>query len=454
MGVIILLAVFGAVAYRLTTAEQRAEYFAYALDVARTLHAIARQPRPEADAFRDRLRARMPFLAVTPAIAALYVAIMAGMLFGPTSASVPDTLIRWGASAGPLTTNGEWWRLLTAAFVHTGIVHLLVDVAVLCQLGAVLERLAGRLMLAAAYLSAGVMAGLIHLSSYPIAVNVAASAGVCGLYGLVIALTLWQMFQQRRADLNPVLEPEADPNAEPDTRITMPLIVMKRLGVGAAVFTLYCVMSGKAGAAEIGGLIAGLGYGLVLGWCAADRHPRASLVAATMAASAIIAVACALPLRNIADVKPEIAHTIATEESTSAAYHAALRAYQKGDLTADALAELAERTILPEVQAAGARLEALRNVPSEHQAIVSNAREFVRLRCQSWRLRAVAIRRADAALPRAKDGTADARWRLEAEARFRSNMIARGNAEGAERASLDMFQRIKRDADAGLRSGS
>ena len=224
-----MLAIVGVVAYRLTTAEQRAQYFAYALDVARELHAIATQPRPEADAFRDRLRARMPFLAVTPAIAALNVAVMAGMMLGPTAPSVPETLIRWGASVGPLTTNGEWWRLLTAAFLHTGTVHLLVDVAVFCQLGAVLERLAGRLTFVAAYLSAGVLAGLISLSSYPIAVNVAASASVFGVYGLLVAVLMWQLFQQRRADPQVDVEPEADPAAEPiaSPRITMPRIVIR-----------------------------------------------------------------------------------------------------------------------------------------------------------------------------------------------------------------------------------
>jgi len=338
MSGIILLAVLVALAYRLTTEEQRAQYFVYALDVARELHAVATQPRPQADAYRERrLRARMPLLAVTPAIVALNVAVMAGMLFGPTSLSVPETMIRWGASVGPLTTNGEWWRLVTAAFVHTGILHLLVDVAVLCQLGAVLERLAGRLTFAAAYISAGVLAGLIGLSSYPIAVNVAASAAVFGLYGLLIAVLMWQMRQQRSADPERQVEPEADPNAEPmvDPRVTVPLTVLKRLGIGAIFFILYSMVSGNFGAAEIGGLFAGLGYGLVLGWRTADRHPRIRLVAATMAASAIIAVACALPLRNIADVKPEIARAIATEESTSAAYQAALRAYRKGDLTAD-----------------------------------------------------------------------------------------------------------------------
>jgi hypothetical protein len=90
-----------------------------------------------------------------------------------------------------------------------------------------------------------------------------------------------------------------------------------------------------------------------------------------------------------------------------------------------------------------ARLEALRNVPPEYRPLVDDARAYLRLRCQSWRLRAAAIRRTETTLHRAHDKTADASSRLQAEARFRSDMAAQGNAEGAERASLAAFQRIR-----------
>jgi membrane associated rhomboid family serine protease len=435
---IILLAVAGFVAYRITSPEERARYLDIALDAVGQLKVAATQRHPESDAFRGVLRARTPHVVITPAIAAINVAVVVCMLLGASAISEPDTLVGWGASLGPRTTNGEWWRLVTSTFVHTGMLHLLVNVAILIQLGAVLERLLGRLAFAAVYVSAGAFAGLINLSSYPVAVSVGASAAVFGLYGLLIASLIWQMFQRHSVDQGPDGEQIAQPRA------TIPLIVMKRLGYGAALFIVYNAVNGLAGAAEFGGLIVGLGYGLVLGWRAVDQHPRTRHVAAAMAASGVIALACAAPLRNIADVKPEIARVVATEERTAAAYRSGLDAFKKGRMTAEALAQLAERTIMPALRTVDARLEVLSNVPPEDQPLVSDAREYIRLRCLSWRLRADAIRQTNAAPRRAPEGAADASGRLQAEARFRSNMAAEGHAEGAERASLEAFQRIRR----------
>src|SRR5215510_11248376 len=55
----------------------------------------------------------------------------------------PETLVRWGANYGPSTTNGQWWRLVTAMFVHGGMVSLPINLAALVQLGVILERLIG-----------------------------------------------------------------------------------------------------------------------------------------------------------------------------------------------------------------------------------------------------------------------------------------------------------------------
>jgi len=362
------------------------------------------------------------------------------MIVGAGAVSDPGTLIDWRGNFGPRTTNGEWWRLVTSTFVHTSTLHLLVDVAVLIQLGAVLERLAGRLAFAGVYLSAGVFAALFSLSSHPVAVTEGASGAIMGLYGLLFATLIWQLFRRRREDRPP------DANESADSAVTIPPMAMKRLGAGAAMFLVYSALSGLAHAAELSSLVVGLAYGLVLARRVCEKKPSPRLVGAAMVATVVIAAAFAMPLHNIADVTPEIIRVVATEERTAAAYQAADDAFKRQRMTAEALAQLAERTIVAELQAVDERLKALVNVPPEHQGLVTDAREYLRLRSASWRARADAIRRANADPREAPEAAADASRRLHREARFRSNRTAMGKAEGAERASLEVFQRIRRPA--------
>jgi rhomboid protease GluP len=433
---ILLLVILAGFAFRMTSPEDRQRYLDLALVSVRRLKAAATESEPERE-FRESLRARTCHLLATPALVAINVIVLAGMLFGARAIGDPDTLVAWGASLGPRTTNGEWWRLLTSAFVHAGTLHLLVNVAILVQIGRVLERLVGRLAFAGVYISAGVFAGLVNISSHPLAVTSGASGAIFGLYGLLLASAFWQLFPRRREDP----PPEADETAAPTA--TIPLRGMKRLGAGAAVFIVYSALSGFAQTAEWTGLLVGAVSGLLLGWNVSREEPKTTRVGAAMVAAAAIAIACALPLRNIANVQPEIVNVLATEERTAAAYRAASDAFARGRLAADALAQLAERTIVPELQAADARLAALKNVPPEQQPLVADAREYLRLRGRSWRARADAIRKTNPDPRGAPKPAADTHSRLQAEARFRMNQTALGNAEGAERAALEAFQRIK-----------
>jgi membrane associated rhomboid family serine protease len=459
---LLLLVILAGLALRITSPEDRERYLGIAIGYIRTLKLAAAESEPERE-FRELLRTRTRHVFVTPALIAISAIVVFGMRFGTGAIDAPETLVAWGASLGPRTTNDEWWRLVTSTFVPTGSLQLLVDAAVLIQTGAVLERLAGRLTFAGVYVSAGAFVGLVYLSSVPLAVTSGASGAIFGLYGLLLASAFWQLFPVRGDDppiseTDPPVFEDVPPLAEDhppvedveavaaveraEPAVTMPLRTIKRLGAGALAFLVIGALSGFVHTADWAGLLVGAMYGLVVGRRISREEPKTSYVAAAIIAAASIAVACALPLRNIANIKPAILNVLDTEARTADAYKVASDAFKRGRMTADALAQVAERTIVPELQEADARLSALRNVPPEQQSLVADAREYLRLREKSWQARVDAIRKTN---PDRRGATPaeDTHSRLQAEARFRSNQTALGNAEGAERTALEAFQRIK-----------
>lgn len=94
-----------------------------------------------------------------------------------------------GALYGPLVADGEWWRLLTAAFLHYGPVHLAMNMLVLYLFGPALEGVLGSGRFLLLYLAAGLAgsAGALLLSA-PAAVTVGASGAIYGLFGAILLL--------------------------------------------------------------------------------------------------------------------------------------------------------------------------------------------------------------------------------------------------------------------------
>ncbi len=98
-----------------------------------------------------------------------------------------DQLLRWGANFGPLTLTGQWWRLLTAMFVHIGIVHLALNMWCLWDLGLLAEYLYGRRTFLALYLMSGLAASVVSLARNSLVVSAGASGAIFGLAGALIA---------------------------------------------------------------------------------------------------------------------------------------------------------------------------------------------------------------------------------------------------------------------------
>jgi membrane associated rhomboid family serine protease len=83
----------------------------------------------------------------------------------------------------------EWWRLLTACFVHIGLLHLAVNMYSLYLLGGLLERLWGSGRLLALYLIAGFggNCAVVALVKNPYVLTAGASGAIWGLMASMVA---------------------------------------------------------------------------------------------------------------------------------------------------------------------------------------------------------------------------------------------------------------------------
>lgn len=154
-------------------------------------------------------------------------------------------LVDFGANFGPFTLIfGQGWRLLTCAFLHKGVIHLVLNMIALWYLGSRAEKLIGPIRLLFVSIFTAVGASLASLLWRADTVGVGCSGLVFGLIGLMVALG------QR--------------GALPITREYAVFI-----GLPGIIFASFTTLLGLCtpqidSAAHCGGLILGLIYGFAL----------------------------------------------------------------------------------------------------------------------------------------------------------------------------------------------
>lgn len=204
-------------------------------------------------------------LALNIGIYALFAAQGNGLMAADSQA-----LIRWGSNFGPLTTDGQWWRLLSAAFLHGGAVHLLVNMFTLFDVGRLCERIFGSARFLALYLLSGLLGSAASVWWNPSVNSVGASGALFGVLGATFVFML-------------------------DRRNGVPVVVMKTHAASLAVFIVYGIANGLTSsnidnAAHLGGLVAGVVAGLMF------TRGRSGLAAGAAACvAAILALAFLTP---------------------------------------------------------------------------------------------------------------------------------------------------------------
>jgi membrane associated rhomboid family serine protease len=384
---LLILVLLGGALYFMTPVE-RTRLLRASLTTLRNVKEAATLERLQGDPFFEALRARTPRLIATPSLLVL-------------GATIYIVLLALGV--GPRTTSGEGWRLVTTMFVHSRALDLFVNVVCLWQIGLILERLVGRPAFITVYVASGVSAGIASLSASPGGLSVGASGSVLGLYGVLLVTSIWSMIHR--------------------SSLTIPLNVLKGLAPAAAIFFLYrLTTTGFGSVAELASLVCGLVGGIVVARDVNERTPQIRHLATAMATVVTVVTLYAVvvlhrPPNETIDVRPEIDRVIAVEDRTAGLYDKEVDRFRKGRITAAALADVIEKTIVPELQVVAGRLRALQDVSPEHQPLVATAEKFLKLRDESWQLRAVALHKSD--------------------------MLGFRQADSKEQASREAFHRLK-----------
>ena len=252
---------------------------------------------------------------------------------------LPADLLAWGAnSASSVMEDHEYWRLLTATFLHGGLMHLALNMLGLWSGGRELNRIYGNAQFLLIYFGSALAGSALSLHfSAQQAVSVGASGAVFGVLGaLFVAL---YRHRGRLSGLN-----------------------AKNVMTGQGVFLVYALVQGFAkdgidNAAHVGGLLAGC----LLAWILVDQlNDEASAarrrgVAAggvALCAAAVIALVVSTPVptihhRQIFRFQAEFNRLLPELRVSEKDFQADLKATREGSMTAEQFNEAIEKTHLP-----------------------------------------------------------------------------------------------------------
>lgn len=256
---------------------------------------------------------------------------------------LPAELLAWGAnSAASVVEDRQYWRLLTATFLHGGFLHLALNMLGLWEAGRQLNRLHGNFQFLLIYLASALAGSALSLHfSAQQSVSVGASGAVFGVLGaLLVAM------HQHRGQI--------------------PGATSKNVMTSQGIFLVYALVQGfsKQGidnAAHVGGLVAGC----VLAWLLTEkiaavatpaRRLSTAAIGALLSAVAVVGLVYATPTpavhhRQLFEFQAGLTRILPTMQATEKAFQADVKALREGKMSEVQFSEALEMQHLPGYQA-------------------------------------------------------------------------------------------------------
>ena len=227
----------------------------------------------------------------------------------------PIVLDRFGALFGPLVAEGQYWRLLSAVFLHIGFIHLAFNSLGLFVFGTAFERACGPIRMVAVYVGAGLAGSALSYLASPAVRSAGASGAIFGVLG---ALAIYLVVNRQ----------EFGKMGQREITTILFLAAMNLLN--------GLTTPGVDNWAHVGGLIGGAALGLAI----LPRHtsaPGASYPSWTgWASRRRVVITAALGVIAIAGI---LIATLTLPDNASSHIYEAERLYEKGELV-PAMAEL------------------------------------------------------------------------------------------------------------------
>src|SRR3954464_6404730 len=207
----------------------------------------------------------------------VYIAMsVTGSFVAPTRADI----LRWGGTGPEILLQGQWWRLVTAVFVHIGFIHIASNMYVFWGLGMIAERLLGRWNFLATYLLTGIAGNVLSLLLKPNIIGAGASGAIFGLAGVLIAVLQFGRLSVPNERLKPLKQ-------------QVVRLALINLVIGAVVPAINNV-------AHLGGLIYGLLLGLLFAWSTRfDREARLKVQTIGLVVATVLLAAASYGIQRL-----------------------------------------------------------------------------------------------------------------------------------------------------------